>query len=168
MEDKMTVEENRKTMFPHSHPPLCSPLPPICLSPLRNLSIPLSSAPALPLLLLLLLLFFLPPPPLSMWMALYHSASLSLSVRVCVQSCGRLETRIVENACVWVYRKTRLRRTMRELLELFCFVSMGTQHVLVCVCVHACVCVGGGGNKRAWVSMLSIVALLKRSMDEVY
>lgn len=59
---------------------------------------------------------------------------------------------------------------MKELLELFCFVSMGTQYVPVRVCVCACV-VGGGVfipaiqvNKRARVSMVSIVALLKRSM----
>lgn len=79
--------------------------------------------------------FFSPPPSLSMLMALYHSATLSLSLSpsVGVQSCGRSETCIVESARVWVYRKTRLRRTMRELLELFYIVSMGA-----CVFVFVC------------------------------
>lgn len=121
----MMAGENKKTMFSLCHP-LHSPLPPICLSPLRNLSIPLFLCSCIPLLQ--------PSPPpllfLSMWMALYHSASplslyFSLSLSQCVQSCIRLETCIVESACVWVHRKTHLRRTMRELLELFCIVSTG-------------------------------------------
>lgn len=121
----MMAGENKKTMFSLCHP-LHSPLPPICLSPLRNLSIPLFLCSCIPLLQPF-------PPPLlflSMWMALYHSASplslyFSLSLSQCVQSCIRLETCIVESACVWVHRKTHLRRTMRELLELFCIVSTG-------------------------------------------
>lgn len=109
-------------------------------SPLRILSIPLSSTHAFPSSFSpIFSSYFFPPPPLppmSMWMALYHCARLSLSpcLSVWVQSCGRSEPCIVENACVWVYRETRLRRTMRELLELFCIVSMGA-------CVHVCLCV---------------------------
>lgn len=120
-----------------------SPLPPICLSPLRNLSIPLSSP--LPLL----------PPPL--FPCGCHSTtvpacpphpSLSLSVSESVFShvVGQGHVSWKMHVYVWVYRKTHLRRTMRELLDLFCFVSMGIQHVLVCLCV----CRGSLFNLHKW------------------
>lgn len=101
--------------------PLCSSLPPSAFLP--SGICPFLSPPLLPPPPLF-------PPALSMWMALYHSArlffplSFSLSLSVCVQSCGRSEACIVESQCMWVYRKTHLRRTMRELLELFCIVSI--------------------------------------------
>lgn len=47
---------------------------------------------------------------------------------------------------------------MRELLELFCFVSMVTRHVLLCVCVRRGYLVYTGEG------MDVIVAIFKRSM----
>lgn len=74
--------------------------------PPRNLSIPLSTDPAPPpilFVLLLLCLFFFPScEHVDGTLPLCISLSLSfpLSVRVCVQSCGRSETCIGEQACV--------------------------------------------------------------------
>lgn len=90
--------ENQKTMFPLSHPLPFTPSPHLPFFPQESVysSLLRSYSPPPPPLF--------SPPPLSIWMALYHNASLSpslpLSLSACVQSCGRSETCIVENACV--------------------------------------------------------------------
>lgn len=83
MEDKMMAGENRKTRFPLSHPPLFTPSPNLPFSPQESVHSSLLYS-CFPLLLIVLFFPPPPPPPLSMWMALYHSASLSLSLSVSV------------------------------------------------------------------------------------
>lgn len=122
----MMAGENKKNNVFSVPPPPFTPSPHLPFSPQESVysSFPLLLHPPPPTL----------PPPTSF--PKYVDGTLpqcqpsltlflSLSLSQCVQSCIRLETCIVESACVWVHRKTHLRRTMRELLELFCIVSTG-------------------------------------------